>query len=232
MKNYQHIFFDLDHTLWDYERNSSEVLIDLYTSYELGKLGIHVVSQFMNTFNRVNSYLWSQYNHSLIDRETIRLSRFRQILEEYGIKDDRLADELSEKYLFDCPQKGHLMPHSKEVLRHLKSGNYKLHILTNGFDDVQRIKIKASGLSPYFDEVITSDSTGAKKPTKEIFDHALSRTGAKLQESIMIGDNLQTDILGARNANMYQVFYNPSGKVHKASVTYEIHCLSTLKKLF
>jgi putative hydrolase of the HAD superfamily len=232
LKKYQHIFFDLDHTIWDYDRNSSEVLLDLYEEHELAQRGIHVADQFIALFDKINAHMWSQYNKSLIDRSYIRQERFVMILAHFGINDRALSDTLSEQYLYACPKKSHLMPHAREVLNHLQEANYKLHILTNGFDDVQKIKIEASGLASFFEHVITSDNSGAKKPSREIFDYALHISSASLHDSIMIGDNLQTDILGARNINMDQVFYNPGGKVHQANVTYEVHCLSSLKKIF
>lgn len=231
MKKYQHLFFDLDHTLWDYDRNSLEVLSLLYQGYELKERGVYVFDDFIAQYNRVNAHLWSQFNKSLIDRDVIRKQRFKQVLSHYGISDEKLANDLSADFLFQCPRKTHLMPKTRETLGWLQD-RYHLHILTNGFDDVQLLKLECSGLRTYFSEIITSDSVGAKKPSGEIFEYALQKAGADKNGSIMIGDNLQTDILGARNIKMDQVFYNPAGKRHDAAVTYEINCLSSMQKIF
>jgi putative hydrolase of the HAD superfamily len=230
IKSYKHIFFDLDHTLWDYERNSNEALGELYFKYKLEELGVESPDTFNLYFEKVNHTLWSDYNHNRISREGIREQRFLRILNQFNIDDEGLSNKLSTDYLMLCPTKPHLMPFTLEVLDYLKE-NYQLHILTNGFTDVQKLKLEKSKLRNYFTTIVTSDSAGYKKPMTSIFKFAIDKAEARKNESIMIGDNLQTDILGARNFGMDTVFFNPKKAKHKSNVTHEIDCLSQLKSI-
>lgn len=219
------IFFDLDHTLWDYETNSAEVLTGFYNQHI--STTESELTAFLSNFTKVNDALWNKYSKGLIDKEVIRKSRFVEVLELSGINDPALAENLSIQYLFECPRKTHLFPGTIEVLEYLNK-KYDTHILTNGFSDVQEVKLNNAGISKYFDKVITSESIGHKKPSKEFFDHAFEATKSTNSEAIMIGDNLKTDILGAHKAKMKSVYFNPSGyaKPHKA--TFEIKELKEL----
>lgn len=231
VNSYKHIFFDLDHTLWDYEKNSNEALAELFLKYKLKSLGVNNCDEFNLCFEKVNSSLWNDYNKNKISRDGIREQRFLRILNSFEINDEELSNTLSIEYLMLCPTKPHLMPYTLEVLDYLKE-NYHLHILTNGFNDVQKLKLERSKLQPYFSTVVTSDSAGYKKPMSSIFKFAIDAANARKDESIMIGDNLQTDILGARNFGMDTVYFNPKKEMHKSSVTHEIDCLSKLKSIF
>ena len=207
LKAYKHIFFDLDHTLWDYERNSSETLNELLIKYELLKNGVPSLEDFLEVFDRVNQKLWSDYNKSKINREAIRTQRFKEILGNYSIQNDLLCNQLSDEYLMLCPTKPHVFPYTYEVLDYLKE-KYELHILTNGFNDVQYIKLEKSKLSGYFKSVVTSDSAGYKKPMASIFKHAIDKADAYIHESIMIGDNLEADVHGALNIGLDAIMFN------------------------
>ncbi|SMG50589.1 putative hydrolase of the HAD superfamily [Marivirga sericea] len=231
INTYKHIFFDLDHTLWDYEKNSNEALGELFLKYQLTKLGVDNLIEFNHCFDRVNRSLWNDYNKNKISRDGIREQRFLRILSEFAIDDNDLSNKLSTEYLMLCPTKPHLMPYTIEVLDYLKEG-YKLHILTNGFKDVQKIKLENSSLHPYFSTVVTSDTAGYKKPMSSIFKYAIDKADARKSECIMIGDNLQTDIMGARNFGMDTIYFNPKKEKHKANTTHEIDCLSQLKNIF
>ncbi|GAB3331226.1 YjjG family noncanonical pyrimidine nucleotidase [Marivirga atlantica] len=228
LKKYKHIFFDLDHTLWDYEKNSAEALNELILKYKLLELGVPDNNHFLETFDWVNRGLWDDFNKNRISRDAIRSQRFLKILDHYAIKDSILSENLSDEYLMLCPTKPYVLPYTFEVLEYLKP-KYQLHILTNGFNDVQYIKLENAKLNTFFDTVVTSDSAGYKKPMASIFKYAIDKADARMNESVMIGDNLQTDILGARNFGMDQIYFNPDKKVHEASVTHEIGCLSDLK---
>ncbi|MBK6267169.1 YjjG family noncanonical pyrimidine nucleotidase [Marivirga sp. S37H4] len=230
IKSYQHIFFDLDHTLWDYERNSTEVLEELVKKHRLTDRGIPSALEFSQTFEKVNQVLWSDFNKNKISRSAIRDQRFLKILANYQIEDNVLCNKLSDEYLMQCPTKPHVLPYTFEMLDYLKE-KYHLHIITNGFDDVQYLKLDKSRLKPYFKTVVTSDSAGYKKPMASIFKFAIDKAEARKEESIMIGDNLQTDMLGARNFGMDHIYYNPSKLRHQASVTHEISCLSDLQHI-
>ncbi|GAA5025831.1 noncanonical pyrimidine nucleotidase, YjjG family protein [Marivirga lumbricoides] len=230
LKKYKHIFFDLDHTLWDYEKNSAEVLNELVVKHQLIEMGIPSAEAFSRTFEKINVGLWSDFNKNKISRKAIREQRFLKILASYQIENPDLCNRLSDEYLMQCPTKSHVFPFTFEVLDYLKE-KYHLHILTNGFDDVQYIKLEKSKLAPYFKTVVTSDGAGYKKPMASIFKFAIDKAEARKEESVMIGDNLQTDIMGARNFGMDHIYFNPGKLSHSASVTHEINCLSDLQKI-
>ena len=227
-KKYKCIFFDLDHTLWDYETNSAETLFELYEGYNLHSKGVPLFQDFLNRFKKVNTDLWNLYDNGLIDSDVIRKERFKQILEPFNAYELKLSDDLSRDYLDICPRKGKLMPHATDILNYLKQ-YYRLAVITNGFEEIQHQKLTASSLRPYFDHVITSQKAGFKKPSREIFDCALQLNGVTNIESVMVGDNLITDIGGAKNASIDAVFLNTEKIVHNESLHYEIRSLDELR---
>lgn len=226
---YNHILFDLDHTLWDYDANAKETLSDLYDAYELARHGLFSIEAFIDTFFEVNSALWVEYNHDRIPKGYIRQNRFRKIFDQLRLPLQYYPAGIDEDYLHTCPTKTHTIPHAFEVLDHLKQ-HFQLHILTNGFNDVQSVKLEKSGLMGYFDKVITSESAASKKPSAKIFEFTLAETGASKEESLMIGDNLNTDIKGARDFGIDQVFYNPENTTDYQA-TYAIGNLLELKAI-
>ncbi|MEM6736063.1 MAG: YjjG family noncanonical pyrimidine nucleotidase [Bacteroidota bacterium] len=228
MKSIQHIFFDLDHTLWDYNRSAKETLSEIFDLLELFDSG-NTADDFFNVFDEVNNYLWCLYNQGKIDRKHIQRNRFKEILEKLGVNTERSL-EASNYFMTHCPSKPYLMPDSMTALRYL-SEKYSLHIITNGFQDSQKKKLKSSGVKDFFCQVITSECTGSRKPSREIFNYSLSQAGASLSDSIMIGDNAKTDILGAKNVGMKSVFYDPSGR-KKSLADYTIQSHLELIKLF
>ena len=227
---YKVVLFDLDHTLWDYEKNSEETLLELYHNNNLNALCGFSFQQFHSRFHKINHSLWKQYDHGLIDRDTIRHERFNRIFRHFKISNADLAMAIAEQYLQLCPTKTNLFPHTHNVLQYLKS-RYRLYILTNGFDDVQEIKLNRSKLSSYFSGMITSETIGHLKPSREIFEHAVSLAGSRPECTIMIGDNLNADILGAQNASIDAVYFNPLQKAHKGKPNQEISCLSQLMNI-
>ncbi|MDN4166882.1 YjjG family noncanonical pyrimidine nucleotidase [Cytophagales bacterium LB-30] len=225
-----HIFFDLDHTLWDFERCSEEALNELYESYQMKQWGLFTPAEFQQMFTKINSYLWERYNHGLIKREQLRKARFVRILTELGLPEAEVPVDLGEEYIALCPQKPYLMPYAKEILDYLSGQGYQLHIITNGFEDVQHIKMKSSGIDGYFNQVVTSDKAGQKKPYRKIFDYALEVSNAQRSESIMVGDNLETDIKGAKLAEMAHIFYNPFQQPHQEDVQIEVKHLQEIEQ--
>lgn len=230
MKNYQCVLFDLDHTLWDYDANCREALIDLHNEYELGKRSDHTFEEFHQVFISINNELWDQYDRGLIHRDVIRNERFHRILQGVNIRDYNLSLELSQQYILQSPKKKNLIPNAIPMLDYLK-GNYTLMIITNGFDEIQSTKLSSSGIGHYFKHVITSEKAGCKKPAREIFDYALTQEGFGPKEAIMIGDNLLTDIRGAKNAGVDEVFFNPNRMAHQEEILHEIADLAELKFL-
>ncbi len=230
MNHVKCIFFDLDHTLWDYETNSRETLLELFEKHELQKRGVTDFERFLIEFKRVNAALWELYDHGKIASQVIREERFKQILEVFKLQDTVLMNELSHEYLHACPKKSNLMPDAIETLQYL-SGKYRLSIITNGFEEIQNTKLASGNLHQFFDHIITSQMAGHKKPAKEIFEYTLIRNEISSGEAVMIGDNLITDIGGARTASIAQIFYNPDQLLHTENVTEEINSLHELCSL-
>jgi putative hydrolase of the HAD superfamily len=227
VKKYKCVFFDLDHTLWDYEMNSEEALSELYDRYELPKLGCVPFNEFYKTFVKVNTDIWDKYDRGLIPKDVIRNERFDRVFRHSGVHNLPLSLKFSEEYIMESPKKRNLIAHAKDVLDYLLP-RYPLYIITNGFEEIQSTKMESSGITNYFKGVVTSTRAGWKKPQKEIFEFALRENGFACSETIMIGDNLLTDIAGARNASVDAVYYNPYQLPHYEPVTYEI---SSLKQL-
>jgi YjjG family noncanonical pyrimidine nucleotidase len=200
-EHYTCIFFDLDHTLWDYETNSRETLQELFDAHVLVEKGVTDFERFHREFKRVNAALWELYDHGKIGSEVIREERFKQILGAFGAYEKKLSDVLSSEYLYACPKKGNLMPHAVETLEYL-AGKYKLSIITNGFEEIQNMKLTSGNLHQYFNHIVTSQKAGHKKPASQIFDYTLNQNAIKCHQAIMIGDNLVTDIGGARSASI------------------------------
>jgi YjjG family noncanonical pyrimidine nucleotidase len=227
---YKCVLFDLDHTLWDYETNARESLQELYDQYELQKKGVERFEEFVAQFRNVNASLWELYDRGLIDSEVIRKERFKKILEPFNAYDEKLSDDLSHDYLFSCPQKCNLIPDAIDTLEYL-SEKYSLTVVTNGFEEIQHMKLTSGNLTHYFDHIITSQKAGFKKPAREIFEYALSKNGMQCHEAIMIGDNPITDIGGARNACIDAVLFNPEQIDYKVDVHYEIKALQELRQI-
>jgi putative hydrolase of the HAD superfamily len=227
---YRCIFFDLDHTLWDYETNSKETLRELFIAYNLGEKGVTNFESFHREFRRVNAELWMLYDTGKIGSEVIRAERFKQILEVFKAFNEKLCAEISHEYLHTCPKKDSLMPNAISTLDYL-SGKYKLSIITNGFEEIQNTKLTAGNLHKYFDHLVTSQHAGFKKPSKEIFEYTLVKNSIMCNQALMVGDNLVTDIGGARQASIDSVFFNHEQLSHDSEIHVEIHNLSELCEL-
>lgn len=221
MKEYKHLFFDLDRTLWDFEKNSEEVFQDMYRELDLPSYGINQFDVFLSTYRSVNHDLWDLYREGKIDKKFLNFQRFYQTLFEFGVEDEDLAKNMSEKYVGMSPFKKHLFPGTMELLDYLKP-KYHLHIITNGFSEVQTIKLRESGLAPYFEQIIISELTPVKKPHPKIFKYAMHQAGAQVEESLMIGDDLEIDIKGAAGVGMDQVWTNFIGEKSSFKPTYEV----------
>ena len=228
MKKYTHLFFDLDHPLWDYDQNSADTLKQLYKKYQLAKITNFSLDELIRCFNEINEGLWVKFHLGEISKDEIRRSRFNLVFKLLGGYSFIFTDEFSEEYIRECPTKGHLIPGALELLDYL-SGNYELHIITNGFEDIQHIKLSTTGLDHFFDQIFISGLVGYRKPEKEIFTHALNITKALSSTSLMIGDSLESDIVGAKSVPMDQVYFNPKRTAHNEKVTHEIQKLLQLK---
>lgn len=231
MASFNHIFFDLDHTLWDFEQNSKATLLSLHENFRLVDKGITDFEQFRTIYEAHNERLWNRYRKGYIKRDELRWKRMWLTLLDFKIADLDLANEMSKIYLEILPTQGKLMPFAADVLAYCADKNYNIHLITNGFETTQWQKLKTSGIHHYFDKVITSENSNSMKPKPEIFHFALDATKANAADSIMIGDALEIDVLGAKTVGMQQVFFNPNKIEHNEKPTYEIFCLSELKQI-
>lgn len=228
MLNYRHLFFDLDRTLWDYDRNASQALTEVYEKYNLQPV-CNNFTNFWNAFNKFNNLLWKDYLDGSLTKNELRNKRFELILLEHSVNDPELAMRMNEDFLDSCPRKTNLIEGALDLLTYLKEKGYHLYIITNGFTHIQEIKLITSGLRPFFLKVYTSDKSGYVKPQRAMFENAVKSVNARKKESLMIGDDLTIDIIGARTFGMDQVYYNPLNLSHTEKVTYEIAALQEMK---
>jgi len=230
-KSYKHLFFDLDHTLWDFDKNSRVALKKLYDEFELKSHGIADFDALFKSYNIHNDKLWDRYRKGFIKRDELRWKRMWLMLLDFKVADTALANEISTAYLEILPMQTMLIPHAKEVLDYCK-GRYEMHLITNGFETTQRLKLQYSGIARYFDQLITSEKSNSMKPHPDIFEFALKTADAKMEESIMIGDAIDVDILGAINAGWDTVYFNPNKVQHERKPTFEIGHLEELMRIF
>lgn len=221
--NKKHIFFDLDHTLWDFDKNSELTFEMLFKRH-----GIPCsLDDFLEVYIPINLNYWKLYRQEKIDKDHLRFGRlddaFRAL--DISITAD-LINILSDQYIQFLSSFNHLFDGTKEILNYLKP-NYKLHIITNGFKEVQYGKLEKSGISQYFETVTNSEMVGVKKPNRKIFDYAIAVSKAQIQSSLMIGDNLEADILGAKNMGMDALCFN----YHKACIPKGIESINHLLEL-
>lgn len=228
---YRHLFFDLDHTLWDFETNAKQTMSDLYTSNELQNKGLPDFELFFERYSYHNERLWDRYTKGFIKQEELRWKRMWLALLDFKIADEPLSKHLAVKFLEHLPTKKSLFPYTIEVLTYLKEKKYRMHLVTNGFEKVQHNKLQHSNLHSFFEEVITSEASNSLKPNKEIFDYALEKTGATVKESIMIGDNQDADIQGGINAGMDTIFVNHLNVTPHVQPTYTIYHLKELENI-
>lgn len=232
MPAYKHLFFDLDHTLWDFDANAKETLTEVYTYFELEAKGVYPFIDFYIQYLHHNEILWDRYHKGFISSDELKWKRMWRTMLEFKMGSEQLAKDMSVHFLEILPTKKTLFPHTIEILNYLTQKGYKLHLITNGFEKTQWSKINNSGLSPYFTHMITSEASNSLKPKKEIFEYALNKAGASLSESIMLGDNLDADIQGAINAGMDCVFVNHLKIPTDIKATHIIHHLKELEGIF
>ena len=227
LKKYQHIFFDLDRTLWDFDAAAEVAFERIYEKYDLKSRGIPSAHEFHEVYHPLNERLWELYRADKITKEDLNRTRFEQPLAYYGIHDTALADHLSEDYVYWSPRIVRLVPGTMELLEYLKP-KYHLHLITNGFQEVQHTKLSGSGLEPYFETLTVSEEVGVKKPNPEIFLYALNKAHATAEESLMIGDEMAVDIDGAREAGMDTLLFHPTEDRVEGERTYDVRCLKEI----
>jgi putative hydrolase of the HAD superfamily len=227
---YKSLFFDLDDTLWDTTCNNKECLEEIFADYAFDR---HYDSfdSFYQVYMPHNVMLWKKYRNHEIDRQTLILERFLYVLRPMGIEDHAYVLNLNHDFLQRTASKTKLVPGAIDLLDYLQPF-YRLFILSNGFREIQVLKLQNSHLASFFEKVILSEDANIQKPHKEIFDFALQNTNSRRNESLMIGDCLEADIEGAFHAKIDQLWYNPENKPFKRIVpTYQVRTLSEIEKI-
>lgn len=203
-KGIKHIFFDLDHTLWDFDKNSSLAFEMLFDTFEISVK----VEDFINVYQPINLKYWKLYREEKIEKKELRR---RRLLEAFMVFEIDLSmsviDKMSDAYIQFLPYNNYLIHGTHELLEYLNP-KYDLHIITNGFQEVQQNKLSSAGIKHYFKTVTNSDQVGVKKPNPFIFEHAIKISGAKVENSVMIGDNYEADILGAEALGIQTICFN------------------------
>ena len=227
---YKHIFIDLDKTIWDFESNSKSTFKEIFEKHKLDSIGIGHIDHFMQVYTWINDMLWGLYRENKIKKEVLNVKRFELTLQEFGIDDLILATHIAEDYVTISPKKTILFPYSHEALSYLKT-KYSLHIITNGFEELQHQKLDNCGLRKYFTTITTSEEAGVKKPETAIFELALKKANAKVAESLMIGDDLEVDVAGAQGIGMDTLYFNPEQVEHNDNPDHEVHSWSEVMKI-
>lgn len=228
---YQHIFFDLDHTLWDFEANAKDSIAEVFETTHLRAKGIENFDDFFARYSVHNTRLWDLYTKGRIKQDVLKWKRMYLAMLDFKIADETLARQMDGQFLSILPTKSKLFPHTFEVLDYLRAKNYHLHLITNGFDTIQAGKLQSSKLTPYFEQVVTSEKSNSLKPRPEIFQFALDESKARMDESIMIGDNQDADIKGASDFGLDTVWVNHIQAEKKQPSTYTITSLEQLKSI-
>lgn len=227
MKLYKHLFFDLDHTIWDFDKNAEETLNELYFTYQLEELGLSSADVFIETYTRNNHQLWADYHLGNISKQTLRETRFKKTFLDMGLSPDVIPAQFEDDYVALCPTKTNLFAGAHETLEYLQA-KYQLHLISNGFQESTEMKVGKTDLKKYFQNIIISEVVGVNKPDKAIFEHALSLAGAQRETSLMIGDSIEADVYGALNFGMDAIYFNPAGRPKPADVPVQITHLNEL----
>lgn len=223
LNNIHHVFFDLDHTLWDFDKNSSLAFISIFQKHQI----LVEVEDFLQIYSPINENYWKLYREDKVSKEDLRYGRLKESFDGLKINvSDSKINQLSIDYIDHLPAHNHLLEGTLEILNYLKP-NYKLHIITNGFKEVQHKKMEKSGILEYFQTITTSEDVGVKKPNRKIFETALMNAAARVENSIMIGDNFEADIMGAKNFGMQAIIYN----YYKTKFSEDHHQVMQMKDL-
>jgi putative hydrolase of the HAD superfamily len=224
---YQHLFFDLDHTLWDFHANQITTLQNLFKTYNLQRY-FKDFDDFFEQYMPINIDLWHKYQQHLINKTEVKTGRFYKTFQNAGLDNMATSEAFANDFVNLNSQQTKVIPYTFELLDYLKHTKYHLHIITNGFKEAQNIKMNKSGLTPYFEKVFISEDIGVSKPHRRFFEHALKSVNARKRESLVIGDSLENDIKGAGEFGIDSVYYNPAKQPHTYSVFKEITSLKEL----
>lgn len=232
MPKYSHILIDLDRTLWDFERNSLQTMREMFAEFGLQKLCRADFQMFLDTYHVINSQLWKAYINGTLAKEVLYVSRFSLTLDHFRVENTyALGKRLGDYYVFESPKKTALIDGASDLLRYLKGKGYSLSIVSNGFKEVQREKMRTSGIDIYFDRVFLSEDIGFQKPDRRIFEHILAALSAQPAQCLMIGDDINIDIAGARKLGIDQVFCNFTNAKPDFEPTYTVGTLADIKSI-
>ena len=230
MAKYRNLFIDLDDTVYDFSAASRESFLETYEQLHYERY-FESFEHYLSIYEPYNLELWRIYGEGKITKEELNKRRYSHPLEVVGVHDQALADTFCREALGRIPTKGHLVPGAIELLEYLRP-KYNLYILSNGFKELQSRKMKTAGIDRYFNALILSEDIGVNKPDSRLYEHAMRKTASEPQESLMIGDMLDTDIVGAANFGMDSIYYNPKGKTgHPFAATYEVAHLLEIKEI-
>ena len=229
--NYKCVFIDLDDTLWDFHANAKSSLHEIYDERKLGQF-FDNFEQYFSLYAKRNVELWEEYGKGIITKEALSRERFLHPLIQVGVDNSALAKEIGDQYLNLLPTRTMLIPHAMELLEYL-APKYSMTIVSNGFVEVQYKKLNSCMIGHYFAHVVLSEAAQALKPDKRIFDYALQLNGASAFETIMIGDSYDADIVGAQNAVIDQIYFNPATEVREKDkpATYCVKSLIEIKNI-
>tara|TARA_R100001369_G_scaffold21881_7_gene39893 strand:- start:22765 stop:23454 length:690 start_codon:yes stop_codon:yes gene_type:complete len=223
--NIEHVFFDLDHTLWDFDKNSALTFGQILKEENI-ELSL---PDFLATYVPINIEYWAKYRNDLVSKEALRVGRLKDSFAALEIQVSEVTiDNLSNKYIEVLPGFNHLLEDTLEILEYLKP-KYKLHIITNGFEEIQHSKLSNAKILNFFNSITTSEEAGVKKPHIDIFTKALNKSNALPSNSIMIGDSYEADIDGAINAGLKAIFFDYYNKKDKVQVP-QIQKLNELRR--
>lgn len=226
----RHLFFDLDRTLWDFDKNSENALQFLFDETQ----SIHQLPSFYkfnSIYKEINANLWKKYGKGKISKEELRDTRFSKTFLKLGLNNQELNNYFNEEYLKISPLQTAMFPNTVETLRILKNEGYSMHIITNGFKEVQFIKLKNCGIYDYFNVIVSSEEVGVNKPDVRIFQHAMTLANAQPQHSAMIGDDMNVDVMGAERAGMFGIHFDPKEKLTRKKNDFRIRDLGELPEL-
>ena len=208
MKNIRHIFFDLDNTLWDHRRNAYLTIKELFAQQNISEKYDIDFELFHNAYHEINEKLWEQIRDGEIDKEYLRKYRFYNTFLRFQVDDQDLADYFEHHFLDEILKYNELVPGAADILDYLENKEYKMHIISNGFQEVTERKCVLSGIADYFETITSADSVGVRKPRPEIFQHSLDLAKAEKAESILIGDDWIADVKGAQRFGIDVVFFD------------------------
>jgi putative hydrolase of the HAD superfamily len=225
---YKFLFFDLDHTLWDYHANATKALTQLYHKFDIESY-FESPAEFITLFNQHNDTLWEDYRQGNIKKEELRYKRFRDTFGEKGLNNNELTVEIGDIYMEITPRLNTLFPNALDTLEYLAPRGYEMYILTNGFLKTQEIKLENAGIDKFFKRIFSSDELGINKPHKDFFHWVISSLHANKKDCLMIGDDEKVDVGGAKSYGIDSVWFNSIDRSQSEKAILTISDLSQLK---